>query len=81
MIKFAISISKQCRIYSPLWIDFATSICLEIAAPTAAHFFFFLKKAGTSLRITGAGLILSQLKEVVKMLAMPRLSVGKGIHM
>jgi len=33
------------------------------------------------LRITGAELILSQLKEVVKMLAMPRLSVEKGIHM
>lgn len=42
---------------------------------------FFFKKPGANLRITEAGLILSQLKEGVKRLAMPRLSVGRGIHM
>lgn len=51
---------------------------MEIAVARAAPFF---KKPGASLRISEAGLILSQLKEVLKRLAMPRLSTGRGIHM
>lgn len=76
--EFPISISEL--VQDPGWtqgISFATSACLEIAVARAAP---FLKKPWASLRISESGLILSQLKEVVNRLAVPRLSTGRGIH-